>query len=156
MAKPKFKRLIKETYLQMIKNSSGTRMFRNLFVINKKGKKLDALKNGDLACAFFVSSILKIFSLIDYPHATVDSTVRDMLENGWRQTKNLKPGNILLWEKNKKGHKHLGFYVGNKKAVSNFYKKRHPIVHHYIYFWKTRNNQPKREIEKIFTHPDIK
>lgn len=140
----------------MIKNSVGTQMFRNLFVINENGKKLDALKNGDLACAFFVSCILKIFSLINYPHATVDSAVRDMLDSGWHLTKKLESGNVLLWEKNKEGRRHLGFYVGNNKTISNFYKKKHPVVHHYMHFWKIGDNKPKRKIEGIFTHPDIK
>lgn len=140
----------------MIKNSVRTKMFRNLFVVDEKGRKMDTLRNGDVACAFFVSGILKIFSLITWPHATVDSTVRDMLENGWRETKKLEPGNILLWEKNKNGRRHLGFYIGNKKAISNFYKKGYPVVHHYINFWKIGANHPKRAIEQIFTHPDIR
>lgn len=139
----------------MIKNGVGTQMFRSLFVINEKGKKLDALKNGDLACAFFVSCVLKIFSLIDYPHATVDSTIRDMLENGWHRTKKFKPGNVLLWEKNKTGRRHLGFYIGDNKAVSNSYKNKFPIIHH-ITYGKNKDGQPKRKIEEIFTHSDIK
>jgi len=138
----------------MIKNSPKTRMFRNLFVINEKGEKLDALKNGDVACAFFVSSILKIFSLIDWPHATVDSTVRDMLDNGWRKTKKLKPGNVLLWGRNERGRRHLGFYIGKNKAISNSSKKGYPVIHHFTY-GKNKNNQPKRKIEEIFTHKDI-
>ncbi|MEK7574247.1 MAG: hypothetical protein AAB514_01815 [Patescibacteria group bacterium] len=156
MTKHKSKRLLKENYLQMIKNSPKTRMFRNFFLADENGKKSDILKDGDLACAFFVSCVLKIFSLIDYPHATVDGAIKDMLENGWRRTKKLEPGNILLWEKNKKGHRHLGFYIGDKKAVSNFYEKRYPAIHHYINFWKTGANQPERAIEQIFTHPGIK
>lgn len=154
MVKPKFKRLVRETYLQMIKNSSQSRLFRNLFVIDRKGKKSDALKNGRSSCAFFISCILKIFSLISFPHATVDSTMKDMLGNGWRRTKKLNPGNVLLWEK-KRGHKHLGFFIGDNKAISNSFEIGVPRVHHYTY-GKTENNQPKRKIEQIFTHSDIK
>lgn len=154
MAKSKFKRLIKRSYLQMIKNSVRTKMFRNLFVVDEKGRKIDALRNGDVACAFFVSGILKIFSLITWPHATCDSTVRDMLENGWRRTKKLKPGYVLFWERNKNGRKHLGFYIGNNKAISNSSKKGYPVIHHFTY-GKNKNNQPKRKIEGIFTHKDI-
>ena len=158
MTKPKYRRLVRETYLRMIKNSPKSRLFRNLFVIDEKGKKKDALKNGRFSCAFFVSSVLKIFSLVDFPHATVKSTIKDMLKNGWHRTKKLEPGNVLLWEENKEGHKHLGFFIGNKKSVSNaffYYKKRVPMVHHFTY-GKTRNGQPRRKIEQIFTHPDIK
>ncbi len=153
MAKPKFKILIKESYLQTIKNSIGTRMFRNFFIIDDQGKKRDVLMNGRHSCASFVSSILKLFSLITYPHATIESTIKDMLKNGWRVTKKLKPGNVLLWEE-KEGNKHMGFFIGNKKAVSNaffYYKSRVPIAHHFTY-GKTGNNLPRRRIEKIFTH----
>lgn len=141
----------------MIKNSPKSRLFRNLFVTGGKGDKRDVLENGRDSCAFFVSSILKIFSLVDFPHATVNVTLKDMAKNGWRETKKLKPGDVLLWEE-KNGHKHIGFYIGGDKAVSNaffYFKKRVPAVHHFTY-GKTRNNQPRRKIEKIFTHPDIK
>lgn len=157
MTKPKYRRLVRETYLQMIKNSRQSRMFRNLFVVDEKDKKKDILKNGRSSCAFFVSSVLKIFSLISNFHATVKITVKDMMESGWRRTKKLEPGNVLLWEE-KEGHKHLGFYIGDKKAVSSaffHFKKRVPIAHHFTY-GKTKNNQPKRKIEQIFTHPAIK
>lgn len=149
--------MLRETYLQMIKNSPKSRLFRNLFVTDGKGGKRDVLENGRESCAFFVSSILKVFSLVDFPHATVNATLKDMAKNGWRETKKLEPGNVLLWEE-KNGHRHLGFFIGGKKAVSNaffYYKSRAPKIHHFTYM-ETGEKQPRRKIEAMFVHPDIK
>jgi hypothetical protein len=151
--KPKI--LTYQTYLQMIKNSRGTKMFRCFYVLTN-GKKQDILKNGRLSCAFFVSSILKMFSLISSQHTTVDSTIKDMLKNGWRQTKKLKPGNVLVWEEktfpNDSVHRHLGFFVGQNKAISNSSERGIPVLHHFT-FSQTKTGQPKRKIQQIFTHP---
>ena len=53
---------------------------------------------------------------------TVESAVKDMEQSGWKQTKKLAPGNIIVWEE-KKDHAHIGFYIGNDKAISNSSKK---------------------------------
>lgn len=154
MSKPKFKPLFRETYLQMIKNSLGSRLFRVAFAVNEKGKKQDVLKNGVFSCAFFVSSLLKIFSLISGPHATVKSAIADMLKNGWCPTKELKPGNVLVWEE-MKNHQHIGFYIGKQQAVSNSSKKKMPIIHHFS-FGKTKEGKPRRRIIKIFAPPAMR
>ena len=142
----------------MIKNSQGSPMFRRLYVL-ENNQKSDILKNGELSCAYYVSSILKIFDLISQPHATVRSALGDMLKNGWRPTKNLKPGSILVWQEKKFSsgiiHKHLGFYLDQKKAISNDYKKGAPAIHHFTY-GQTKTGRPKRKIVQILTHPIIK
>ena len=70
-----------------------------------------------------------------------------MLDNNWRVTKDLKPGNVLVWEE-KLEHQHIGFYLGKDKAISNSSEKRLPIIHDYKY-----NN--KRKIIQILTHKII-
>ena len=85
----------------MIKSSPKSRLFRNLFVTGGKGDKRCSGKWARFL-RFFVSSILKIFSLVDFPHATVNVTLKDMAKNGWRETKKLKPGDVLLWEEKKR------------------------------------------------------
>jgi len=148
MEKPKF--LLKKTYLQMIENSVGTKMFRSVFVMD--GQEKDVTENGELSCAVFVSSLLKFFDLISLPHATIESTIKDMIENGWKEVEKSQKGDVLLWEKMKIGgsiNEHIGFYIGNEKAISNSLKKRTPIVHHYTY------NQ-KRKIIKIYAQEKIK
>jgi hypothetical protein len=146
-----------QNYLQMIKDSRGSQMFRHLYILANKQKK-DVLENGNLSCAYYLSSILKIFDLISEPHTTVKKTLKDMLKSGWQPTEKLRPGNILIWQEKKfpNGiiHRHIGFYLGQNKAISNDYKKKTPAVHHFT-FGQTKTGQPKRKIIQILTHPII-
>ena len=133
-------------------------MFRHLYVLENKQKK-DILKNGELSCAYYVSSILKIFDLISQPHTTVKSTIKDMCKSGWQPIKKLKPGNVLVWQDRKFRdgtiHQHLGFYLGQGKAISHRYEKKMPTIHHFTY-GQTKTGQPKRKIIQILTHQVIK
>ena len=132
------KLLIYDSYLKMIKNAVGTKMFRNLYLENKD-RRIDIAKNGRLSCAFFVSNILLIFGLISKGHANVSSTTKDMLKNSWKKisANRAKPGDVIVWDK-KKGtdglmHYHNGFYIGNKKAISISGKAKTPIIHNWDY-----------------------
>jgi hypothetical protein len=126
--------LQKESYLAVIRNSVGTHMFRTFYAFVDE-KKQDIIGRGDLSCAFFVSFVLAGFSLIKSMHGTVDGTVRDMESSGWKYIKTPKPGCIIVWEPrvDKQGelHKHIGFYIGEEKAISNDSKKGSPRVHSY-------------------------
>src|SRR3989344_6688914 len=109
-----------KNYLAIINNSIGTKMFRNFFAeIN--GKEVDGLGNGDKSCAVHVSSILYLNNLIDAPHATVTTTLKAMRESGWKEINAPREGCVIHWEKTEKsdGCEHIGFYVGNEKAISN-------------------------------------
>ena len=143
-----------QNYLQVIKASQGSKMFQRFYVLNNN-KKRDILKNGQLSCARYVSSILKLFDLISETHATVDGTIKDMLENNWQPTKKLIPGNVLVWEEqryvNGKFHQHLGFYLNQDKVISHRHEKKIPVIHH-ITYGQTKDGQPKRKIIQILTH----
>jgi hypothetical protein len=143
-----FKYLLPESYLAYIKNSVGTKMFRNFYVRDEKGKKIDVLNNGDVSCSVFVTTILRNFDLIDKLHFTSRRSEEDLIDSGWKKVnlKNLKPGDVLLWEakEGKSGHvPHIGFYIGNKQAVSNSSKKGMVEQHHYTY-------NDKRKIEAVY------
>ncbi len=127
-----------ESYLKMIKNSVGTKMFRNLY-LRADGKKNDATHDGILSCSYFVSNVLLIWGLIKEGHANVESTINDMLKNGWVEISNdkIKPGDVIVWEK-KKRHLHIGFYIGKNKAVSNREEKKFPIMHSWDYNGKRK------------------
>ena len=127
------KLLIYDSYIKMIKNTVGTKMFRNLY-LETNNKKFDATQDGNLSCAFFVSNVLLIWGLISKGHANVPSTTKDMIKNGWKKIlKNkTKPGDVIVWEK-KKGHFHNGFYIGNKKAISTDSEKAMPVIHKWDY-----------------------
>lgn len=155
MTSPNIKPLPFDTYLAMIENAIGSRMFQTGYA-EIDGVKTDIMRVGDLSCSLFVSSLLSIFNLIDQPHATVSSTVREMERAGWQKTDELKPGYVLVWaERMQKGesHTHLGFYLGNDEAISNNPEGNMPIKHHYTFGEEER--KPVREIMAIYYHPQF-
>ncbi|OGZ33519.1 MAG: hypothetical protein A2Y98_01105 [Candidatus Portnoybacteria bacterium RBG_19FT_COMBO_36_7] len=142
--------LKKESYLQMIKNSVGTKMFCRLYA-SVDGKRQDILQDGNVSCAYFISSILLIFGLIKKVHATVDGTIEDMKKSGWRRIKSPKLGSVLVWEKQKLGedkHSHIGFYTGYKKAISNSSVQRTPVEHSFTF-------GGKRRIKAVYWHKNL-
>jgi len=146
----------KRNYLNMIENSAKGEnwMFRNLNII-KGGQETDILENGGLSCAVLVSSVLYLCNSlldflkkpcwIDFTHATVTSTVKDLLSNGWQEISDLRPGAVIVWEKQE--HEHMGFCVSETEAVSNDSQGRGFPWKHDITYGGTR------KIEKIFWHP---
>ena len=139
--------LKKESYLAMIRNAVGTHAYRTLFAL-VDGKRQDIMRDGDLSCAFFVSSVLLGFSLVKSVHGTVDGTVKDIKSSGWKRIKTPRQGCIIIWEplpeKNGESHKHIGFYIGKGKAVSNDSKKGSPRIHPYnnrkvsTFYWNAK------------------
>jgi len=118
----------RRTLFRLIENSISTKIFRNnYFLID--GKSKDILKNGELSCAFYISSILYLLKLVKDIHTTVQGTLKDLEESGWYKINKPKKGAIVLWDKDEEGHYHLGFYWNNKKAVSNVSSKKSPNFH---------------------------
>lgn len=147
---------IRASYLAMIKNSIGTKMFRNLyFKIN--GRSLDVLENGDLSCAVYVTSILYFLRLVKEPHTSVAGTVEDMKNSGWYKIKKPKPGAVILWDFKKLpngklgNHRHVGFYLNQKEAISNSSKKGRTHKHH-INYGHLPNGKVKRDILGFYWH----
>lgn len=137
--------------MSSIKNSVGAGTFKNVWCL-VDGEKKDVAENGRISCAVFVSAILLMAGLIAKSHATVSSTIKDLLSSGWKELelKNIVPGAIILWEAKEQAgtvNKHLGFYIGNKKAISNSYKVGSPQIHDWQY-----TDNGGRKIEKIFWH----
>ena len=143
--------ILKESYIKAIKNSVGSNLFRNFYAF-VNGKKKDILEDGTLSCAAFTSSILYLFKLTADMHATVRGTAADLEKFGWTKIKKPREGAVLVWEAqefgNGEAHKHMGFYIGKNKAISNSYKKRYPILHHWTF--GTKNGRPVRKVEQIF------
>ncbi len=144
------------SYLAMIHNSPGTKMFRNFYARMPAGSA-DVLQNGNLSCAVFVSSVLYQWGLINDTHATVRSTVADMLGSGWYIVKKPRIGSIVEWEPKKiKGgtNTHIGFYIDKNEAVSNNPEKQVPWRHHWTYGINT-DGTPKRAVTAIYWHPSL-
>jgi len=147
-AKPK--PLLLKNLLAVTVASAGSPLFRNLWY-RIDGKDIDVLRDGDLSCAFYVSSILKLFSLIGDIHTTVIKTEEDMQTHGWRKIKQPRPGAVVVWApktfpKSGEIHKHIGIYLGNGDVVSNSSKRRVPNKHDWQY----------RPVETIYAHPKLK
>ncbi len=136
----------KKSLFVLIKNSLGTKLFQSVyFFVN--GKSKDIYQKGKLSCAFYVSTILKILGMIESIHATVEGTIKDLEKSGWYKIEKPKKGAIIVWEKSKDGHQHIGFYIGKNKAVSNSSFLRKPTIHFL--------NYNKRKIEAIYFHKDL-
>ncbi len=152
----KVKPILLDTYLAVIKNSLDSKTWRNSYV--KIGnQKTDIMKNGNLACAFFVSSVLILFGLVEKIHGTVAGTIVDLKKSGWQKTKKLKHGSVIVWEakigKGGESHKHIGFYLGNNLTISNNSKSRKIAKHHFTF--GVKNGKPIRAIESIWTHKKL-
>lgn len=120
-------------------------MFRNFWVFDD-GKEKDAMRNGELSCAFYVSSVLTLSGLIEKIHGTVASTTEDMEKSGWHKIKKPRIGSVLIWEKQTfgdKDHAHIGFYIGRNRAISNSADRGFPIRHD----WQFNGS---RKIEAIY------
>lgn len=142
-----------KSYLAMIRNSVGSKMFRNAFA-KVNGKDSDLTRDGKDSCGYFVSSILLIHRLIKEFHVTVAGTIRDMEKNGWYKIDEPKIGAVLSWEPEKfddswyDENGHLGFFIGDNKVISSGRKSRLIESHHWTY-------NGKRKVEAIYWHKKL-
>lgn len=146
---------LRDTYLAMIEGSTGSAQYRKLFVHRHDGP-YDVIGNGDLACAFFTSSILHLFGLIrGGVHTTVDETLRDMLRSGWKEVADPEPGAVVVWglklsDTDGIKHRHIGFCVSDTLAVSTNSKRRSPQLHHINGL--TTEDGSERPVVAYYTH----
>ena len=118
----------RETYLAVIKSLPGTKIFQALYVTIDERKLINVVENGSLSCAFVVSSVLKMFNLIDNVHGTVAGVVREAPKYGWEITKSPMVGDLVVWPV-LEGHPHIGFYLDENTCVSNSSRLGYPAVH---------------------------
>ncbi|GEM_PF-308053 len=152
--------LTKDNYLVMIKNACGSVMWANNYALIN-GKKEDIVHNGATSCALFVTSILKIFDLIKELHLTVKGVEKDLKEFNWKKIKvssKMPEGSVIIWNKQlpadielrkKEKHYHIGFYIGDEKAVSLWAYHNFPVIHHWTYYGA-------RRIIRAYWNPKIK
>lgn len=147
---------IRDTYLTILEACDGTPLFKT-FYAKVNGKKMDITRGGSLGCAFFTSSILKLFNLIGEVQVTKNRVVKDLRESGWVDIKKPKKGCVVIWgpkpadssRMKKDGAiyqsqvEHCGFYLGDGVALSTGGDKesltptRHPLNYRPIttYLW---------------------
>jgi hypothetical protein len=134
--------LLRKTYLSVIQGSVGSKMFREChFKIGSRN--IEVLENGNLACAFYVSSILKIFDLLNELHTTVNATEEDLLRSGWQDIERPRVGCVIIYAP--KTHRHLGFYIGKGAGINNNASKAAPHNHEWDY----------RPVERLLWHAKL-
>jgi hypothetical protein len=147
---PKFQRLYFRTYLSVIAGAPGTAMFRHFYLRRPDGSEFDAIGDGENACAFFVSSVLRLFGTVKGVHGTVESTLRDLEESGWTRITDPQPGDVLSWEPHQSAdgpHGHVGFYLGDHLAVSTSTAKK-TVARHDLQF-----GSEQRPVIAVFRYP---
>lgn len=126
------------TYLSVIKGSVGTNMFRH-FYARIDGEETDTMEDGLKACAFYVSSVLAVFGVLDKPHSLVSSLVAAIEKAGWQKVESgPEPGDVLVWEPARPTPEdepidHIGFYIGEERAISNLWRERTPGEHDWLF-----------------------
>lgn len=153
MADPNITKLVLKSYLAAIRNSVGANTWRNFYAVDN-GVERDVLNDGDVSCAYFVSSITTMFGLSKSIHMTVESTIKDLEESGWAEIAKLREGAILLWEPQDFGKKgsftHIGFYIGDQKAVSTSLRTHSPTEYDWLFRDHPPEGKTERQVEKIF------
>ncbi|OGG76337.1 hypothetical protein A2950_01370 [Candidatus Kaiserbacteria bacterium RIFCSPLOWO2_01_FULL_55_19] len=147
------------SYLKTIENSVGSNLFRNLY-FRIKGKTVDVLEDGDLSCANYVTAILHLFDLIKERHTTVVATIDDIVKSGWYEIKKPKRGALILWGFKKKDdgtqgrHRHVGFFIDSKNAISNDSAAR-SVARHHPTFGTFPNGEARRDILAYYWHDKL-
>ena len=141
-----------DTYQAVVRNAVGSHMFRTLYA-DVSGVKTDIAENGNLSCAFFVSSVLTMLGMAKAVHATVSGTVADLMGSGWIAAEAPEAGDVIVWETVDFGtgspHGHIGFYVGDGRAVSNDFKAGSPAEHEWTF-------GGTRKVEMILRNPAVR
>jgi len=146
-----------ESYLEMIKNSVGSKMFQSVFV-HDGDNVVDVTDKGDLACANYVSSVLSHFRLIACPfYTTVDKTLEDMILSGWVPCDAAVAGAVVVWKgkacSDGLSHKHIGFCLDETQAVSNCPVEKAPLKHG---IHSLLDGKRERAVEAFFVHLEFK
>ena len=143
------KKLPYKTYLAVINNSINSNMFKEVYA-KIDGRTVDVTRQGELSCAFFVSSILKMFNVAEGSHATVKSTVEDLEKSKWQKTETPSTGDVVVWKAikfpNGEEHEHIGFVIGKNEAISNDFVSGTPQKHR---FDQTPDGT-KRQIDAVY------
>ena len=175
--------LIADTYLSVLEASEGSGLFKT-FYAKVNGKRMDITRGGGLSCAFFTTSILKLFNLVQEVQVTKNRALRDMRESGWVEIARPKRGCVVIWgarpanadRMRKDGDtyqpsvEHCGFYLGNQVALStggdreSLVPVRHPLAYRPVlhYLWHPLLDKdaagPARKSPRhqpgIFWHPN--
>ena len=127
MPNPNLTRLKLKNFVSFITELPGSKMWKRIYVVDGNGVEKDVANNGELSGAYMVSSVLTMFQLIDRPHATVQTTVDEMVKAGWQKIDTPVPVTVVCWD-----DQQIGFYLADNNVISNdSFKKavaRHGLI----------------------------
>ena len=151
--------LRRRTLIYIAKNSVGSKMWSKSFILDSEGNVHDLYEDGNLSCAYHISTTLKMCELWkNEAIANVDSLVNKLPENGWTQIDEPRPGALIVYGKNQLHRawatKHVGILVGSDEVVSNGSNESHIIESHPINYMKLPSGE-WREIEGYWWHEDF-
>jgi len=115
-----------DTYISIIKNSVGSRLF-NSFIVRSKatGDTEDILKDGEYSASFFVSSVLSLVQAVDKPTTTESGLERKLDEDKhWFEVslEEVEAGDVLFYADTTlvdgSTETHVGFALDDNQAVS--------------------------------------
>lgn len=145
---PRVKKLVLESYLAMVRNSVGAKVWQNYYA-EIDGEKLDIMYGGSNACAWFVSGVLVMHRLIKSTHATVTSTVEDLEVSKWEKIAEPLPGAVIVYApltfEDGSIHEHVAIYIGDQQAISTSYRQAVTVEHD----WRYRDHE-ERAITAIY------
>lgn len=147
---------VKLNLLKTIENSLGSKIFTVSLWDTPRGVVDIARRDGTYrVCALYTSSVLLLFHFESKPlcrnrHATVEGFLRDVENSGWFKidSHDRMPGSIIVWEEVRDNH-HVGFYVGDGKAVSACNLTGLPKRHHWL---NETNDATRREVVAVYSH----
>ncbi len=149
------------TLLAKIEGSVGSGQYLSLYVEVRENDQVthkDVIGYGNFACAYYVSSLLTLTRLTKgHVHTTVTETIKDMLVSGWYEIDEPVPGAVIIWAPKMASdaipHRHIGFSLGERLAVSTDGTTGRPTKHHTTY--GEVDGKPVRAIEKILFHKSL-
>ncbi|MCA9356668.1 hypothetical protein H6784_03160 [Candidatus Nomurabacteria bacterium] len=131
--------LRKESFLIIIENSIGSKMFNSMFVrLKDSGAVTDILNDGEFSCAFYVSSVLMLLRVIEKPRATV-LKLKEVIVNdsNWQtvEVDTIEPGDVIFYVKTKfkdgTSNAHVGLALSKGEVVSTDHRvkkvAKHPV-----------------------------
>lgn len=116
---------LRKTFISRLFYAPETRIFRECWCVDSKGKSVDVCKQGLFSCALFVSNFAKMHNLIKIPTANCDTLKKELISCNWypcRDLKSIPPCAVVFWEPREandgKMHEHVGFCYAPGYAVS--------------------------------------
>ncbi len=150
--------LRRRTLVYIANNSVGSKMWSKSFIFDSEGRVHDLYEDGNLSCAYHISTTLKMCELWkNEAVANVDSVVAKLPQNGWTEIEEPRVGAIVVYGKNQLHRawatRHIGIIVGEDEVVSNGSNSSHIIEKHPLNYMKIGDNW--REIESYWWHEDF-